>query len=260
MKPLRVASSNGEKKMQGASLILTSYQASLLRTMEITANNIANVNTTGYKRESVAFDTYLSRPEPKQTFQFAVENATYRDAAQGPTIMTGNPLDVAIQGEGYIPVQTAAGIRYTRAGAFQLNNEGDLVTAAGDKVLGDGNQPISMPSDAREVLIGNDGTISAQSGNGTAATLLGKLTVVKFENEQGLAPIGNGYFKTEATPVPTKDSKIVQGSIEQSNVQAVTEMTRMIDVSRTYQQVVHLMELDNERQKTAISRLGKTTA
>jgi flagellar basal-body rod protein FlgF len=228
--------------------------------MDITANNVANVNTTGYKRENIAFDTYLMRPVAEQTYQFAVENGTYRDAAQGPILMTSNPLDVAIQGEGYIPIQTQAGIRYTRAGAFQMNNEGELVTAAGDKVLGDGAQTITLPSDARDILIGPDGIITAQSGSGTSVTQVGKLSIVKFQNEQALAPVGNSLYNTDEAPQPATDSRLVQGSIEQSNVQSITEMTRMIDVSRTYQQVVNLLQLENDRESKAIQRLGKFTA
>lgn len=246
--------------MQGAGLVLTAYQASLAKAMDITANNIANLNTSGFKRETIAFDSYLVRPEPKQTFLFAVESGTYRDAAQGPTLTTGNPLDVAIQGEGYIPVQTEAGIRYTRAGAFQLNNEGDLVTASGDKVLGDGNQQITLPPDAREILIGTDGTVSAKSGNSAEATLIGKLSLVKFQNELELMPVGNGYFNTTQEAEPSTSGRLVQGAIEQSNVQSVSEMTRMIDISRNYQKIVHMLEAEHERQKSAIQRLGKITA
>ncbi len=246
--------------MQGAGLILTSYQDSLTRAMDITANNVANVNTTGFKRENVAFDTYLMRPAPQQTFSFAVEKGTYRDTAQGPTIMTGNPLDVAIQGEGYIPIQTAAGLRYTRSGAFQLNNDGDVVTAAGDKVMGDGNQAITLPTDARDILIGPDGIITAISGTGTSSLQVGKLSLVQFQNEQGLTPVGNNLYSANETPQPSTEGRFVQGAIEQSNVQSITEMTRMIEVSRTYQQVVRLLELENDRQSRAIQRLGKATA
>ncbi len=246
--------------MQAAGLILTSYQDSLTRAMDITANNVANVNTTGFKRESIAFDTYLMRPAPQQTFSFAVEKGTYRDAAQGPTIMTGNPLDVAIQGGGYIPIQTAAGIRYTRSGTFQLNNDGDVVTAAGDKVMGDGNQAITLPTDARDILIGPDGIITAMSGTGTSALQVGKISLVQFENEQGLTPVGNNLYSTTETPQPATEGRFVQGAIEQSNVQSITEMTRMIEVSRTYQQVVRLLDLENDRQTRAIQRLGKATA
>jgi flagellar basal-body rod protein FlgF len=228
--------------------------------LDITANNVANVNTTGFKRENIAFDTYLIRPAPQQSFQFAVEKGTYRDAAQGSTLTTGNPLDVAIQGQGYIPIQTAAGIRYTRAGSFQLNNDGDVVTAAGDKVMGDGNQAITLPTDARDILIGPDGTVTAMSGTGTSALQVGKLSLVQFQNEQGLTPIGNNLYSTDETPQPSTDGRFVQGAIEQSNVQSITEMTRMIEVSRTYQQVVHLLDLENDRQSRAIQRLGKATA
>lgn len=246
--------------MQGAGLVLTSYQDSLVRAMDITANNIANATTSGYKRESIAFDTYLSRPANNQTFQFAVESGTYRDAAQGSTVITGNPLDVTVQGEGYISIETPAGTRYTRAGAFQLNNDGELVTANGYKVLGDGDQTITFPADAREIVIGADGTITAMTGSGNTATQLGRLRAVTFENEQALMPAGNGLYIANETPEPSDLSRFVQGSIEQSNVQPVTEMTRMVEVSRTYQQVTHLLELDNERQSRAIQRLGKVSA
>lgn len=246
--------------MQGAGLILTSYQDSLARAMDITANNVANVNTSGYKRENIAFETYLSRPAPAQTFHFAVENGTYRDAAQGPVITTGNPLDVAVQGEGYIAIQTTAGIRYTRAGAFQLSEEGDLITANGDKVLGDGDQAITLPADAREIVIGADGIITVQSGSSTTATQVGKLSVVKFQNEQALIPTGSNLYATNEVPEPSVNSRLIQGAVEQSNVQSVTEMTRMIEVSRTYQQVARLLELENERQTKAIQRLGRASA
>lgn len=246
--------------MQGASLVLTSYQDSLTRAMDITANNIANVNTTGFKRESVAFDTYVIRPAPTQTFHFGVENGTYRDAAQGPTLTTGNPLDVAVQGHGYLAVQTEAGIRYTRAGAFQMNQEGQIVTASGDPVLDDGQQPITLPADAQQILIGTDGTISVQTGNGGAAAQVGKLGLVKFANEQSLSPVGNNLYATDERPELETEGVIIQGAIEQSNVQSVSEMTRMIDVSRSYQQVVRLLETENERMAKAIQRLGKATA
>lgn len=246
--------------MQGAGLVLTSYQNSLTRAMDITANNIANINTTGFKRETLSFDSFLIRPATDQTFQFAIENGTYRDAAQGPTVMTGNPLDIAIQGAGYLPVQTKNGIRYTRAGAFQLNQEGDLVTAAGDQVLGDGDQTLNFPADARDIVISSDGTITARTGTGTTPTQIGRLRVSGFKNERGLVSVGGNLYKAEETPEPQDNSKVVQGAIEQSNVQSVTEMTKMIEVSRTYQQVTRLLELENERQNTAILKLGRATA
>lgn len=246
--------------MQGTGLVLTSYQDSLARAMDVTANNIANVNTTGYKRENVAFDTYLVRTEPKQVFNFAIDSGTYRDAGQGPTLVTGGPLDIAIQGEGYIPIQTQEGIRYTRSGSFQLNTDGELVTAAGDQVLGDGNQAITLPADAQDILIGPDGIVTAKSGSGTSATQVGKLSVMKFTREQALVPVGDNLYTTDEVPEIATDSRVVQGAIEQSNVQAVKEMTRMIEISRAYQRVASLLENENERLTRALQKLGSASA
>lgn len=242
--------------MQGASLVLTAYQDSLTRAMDITSNNIANINTTGYKRETVAFDSYLMRPSPKSTFNFAVDQGTYRDSSPGSTITTGNQFDVSIQGEGYIPIQTQTGIQYTRAGSFQLNNNGELVTNKGDKVLGSGNQILSFPAEASEVLISPDGTVTATSGAGSTPIQVGTLSVMRFEQEQALIPVGDGLYVTEQTPTVSTESRLVQGSIEQSNVQAVKEMTRMIEVSRTYQRIARMVQAEHERQNKAIKRLG----
>jgi len=243
--------------MQGASLILTSYQDSLTRAMDITANNIANINTTGFKRETVAFDTYIERPTPKQSFAFAIDQGTYRDAAQGATVTTGNQFDISIQGKGYIPIQTKTGIQYTRSGAFQINTEGELVTAKGDKVLGDGNQILSFPSNIKDILISPDGTVTASAGSGSTPTQIGKISIMKFEDEQELVPVGDGLYSTNQAPTIAINSRMVQGSIEQSNVSAVKEMTKMIEISRTYQRVVNLIKKEDDRQKSAIQRLGK---
>ncbi len=245
--------------MQGASLILTSYQDSLGRAMDIVANNVANVNTTGYKRENIAFDSYLIKPTPKDSFKFAVDYGTYRDVAQGATIVTGNPLDLAIQGKGYFPVQTEAGIRYTRSGSFMLNAEGEMVTPAGLKVLGDGDQPIVFPTDAQDILISSDGTITAKTGGGSTIQV-GTIRPVQFENEQSLTPLGDNLYAATEAPMTESDGVVVQGAIEQSNVQAIEEMTKMIEVSRTYQLVTRLLEKESQRQSKAIERLGQITA
>jgi len=246
--------------MQGAGLILTSYVQSLERVMDITANNVANMTTTGFKRHGIAFDTYIIQPARQSEFQFAVENGTYRDIQQGPTVMTGNPLDVSIQGEGYFPVQTSQGIRYTRAGSFMLNGEGELVTPQGYQVLGDGGAAIAVPEDARDITIASDGTVSAAIGPEANMQELGRLRVMGFVADQALMHVGDNLYMANEEPEAVEGSRMVQGGIEQSNVQGVVEMSRMMEVTRTYQTIVHLLELENERQRTAISRLGSTTA
>ncbi|NTU76420.1 MAG: flagellar basal-body rod protein FlgF [Alphaproteobacteria bacterium] len=246
--------------MQAAGLILTSYQDSLTRALDVVSNNVANSNTTGFKREDLLFDTLIVRPTPGEKFEFALDHGTYRNAAAGPMQTTGGPLDIAIQGQGYFMVRTDGGIRYTRAGAFMLNGQGEIVTPSGEKVLGDGDQPIALPDDASDILVASDGVISVKSGTGTSATQVGKLKLVKFANEQDLQSVGNSQYSTTQTPQPDTDSQMVQGMVEQSNVQSVKEITNMIEILRTYQQTVHLLDLENQRQANAISRLAKVTA
>jgi flagellar basal-body rod protein FlgF len=246
--------------MESANLVLLSNQEALQRSMDIVANNVANVSTTGFKREGIEFDTLLNVPAPNESLEFVVDRATYRDAANGPILSTGNPLDIAIQGAGYLPVQTPQGIRYTRSGSLQLNTDGELVTLSGDKVLGEGNQSITLPDTTFEINISADGFVSAKIDNGTSLAQIGKLSVVKFANEQALQAVGNGLYATDQEAVPADQSSVVQGALEQSNVQPVTEITQMIQIMRSYEQTVNLIGQENTRLDDAISKLSKTTA
>ena len=247
--------------MQSPSLVLLSDQAALQRSMDVVANNVANANTTGFKREGVEFDTYVSRPEPRKAINFVVDRATYRDAATGPIQTTGNPFDIALQGQGYIPIQMAGGqTGYTRSGSFQVNPQGQLVTQSGLPVLGNGGQAITIPDTATDVVISGDGYITARDGNNASTTELGKIAPVKFDNEQALTAVGGGLYTTAQTPTPSDDTKVVQGALEQSNVQSVTEMTSMIKIMRSYEQTVNLINMDNQRQTDAMTKLSRTTA
>jgi len=246
--------------MQACSLVLTSYQDALTRAMDVVANNVANSNTSGFKRQEVLFETMVSRPTNKDEILFGTDRGTLRDISPGPLLMTGNPLDVAIQGPGYLQIQTQGGTRYTRNGTFVLNSEGEIVTPSGERLLGDGDQALTLPEDARDIHIGSDGVVSAMSGTGTQLTQVGKLKIVKFAREQDLQPSGNNYYTSQETPAADEASTIVQGMVEQSNVKPVAEITNMISIYRTYQQVVHLLDLDHQRQTSAINRLSKVTA
>lgn len=245
--------------MQGASLVLTSYQDSLSRALDIVANNVANSSTTGFKRQDIQFESLISSPTPTDRIVFGVDRETYRDTSPGPLTTTGNPLDIAIQGPGYFQIQTQNGIRYTRGGSFQLNAAGEIVTGSGEKLLGDGDQPIALPDDAEDILIGADGIITVMSGTGISSTQVGKLKTVVFTNEQNLQYAGNSQYTTGETPTPDTASSFVQGMIEQSNVQSVNEITHMIEIMRNYQQVIRMLDNEHQRQNTAISRLSKTT-
>lgn len=246
--------------MLSPSLVLLSDQTALERAMDIVANNVANASTSGFKREGIAFDTFISQPAPGKPINFVVDRATYRDAAEGPIQPTDNPLDLAIQGPGYFEVQMADGsTRYTRAGAFQLDTQGRISTLGGQPVLAEGNQSITIPDTASQVNISQDGTVSARVDNGTNLATLGKIAVVKFANEQALQPQGNGLYTTSQTPEPATGSAVVEGAIEQSNVQPVIEMTQMIRIMRSYEQASNLISQENTRLNEAITTLSRTT-
>jgi flagellar basal-body rod protein FlgF len=247
--------------MQAPSLILLSNQQALQRTMDIVANNVANASTTGFKREGIEFDTYVSRPAAGQTLNFVVDRATYRDASTGPIQPTGNPLDLAIQGKGYFAVRAADGTtKYTRGGSLSVDAQGEIVTQSGLPVLSDGNQPITLPDTSTDVNVAGDGFVTVRVDNGVNLAQLGKIGVVQFDNEQGLQSEGNGIYSTTQVSAPATDSSIVQGSLEQSNVQPVTEMTQMIKIMHSYEQTSNLISQENGRLTDAINRLSKTTA
>lgn len=245
-----------------SNLVLLSGQMALSQAMDVVANNIANASTTGFKREGIAFEAYMKPTDrsSKSPTDFDFDRATYRDIAAGPIVNTGNPLDLAVQGQGYFRVQMPDGSTgYTRAGAFQLNTEGTLVTQAGFPVLSDGGT-ISIPNTASQINISGDGFVSARVDNGAALAQIGKITLAKFDNEQQLQAAGNGIYTTKQIPQIDTGSTIKQGSIEQSNVQPVLEITDMIRISRSYEQASNMISNENQRQTDAITRLSKVSS
>jgi len=247
--------------MSASNAVLLSNQLALSRALDIVANNIANANTTGFKREGISFDTYLSQNGTANPTRFVVDRSTYRDTSNGPIVPTSNPLDLAIQGSGYFQVQLPNGSTgYTRAGAFQLSPDGDLITQAGQKVLGEGGQGISIPQTASQINISGDGYVTARVDNGAALAQVGKISIVGFANEQELQSAGNGIYTTSQAATLVTSSAIVQGSIEQSNVSSVKEITNLIQISRAYEQASNIINNENQRQSDAVTRLTRITA
>jgi flagellar basal-body rod protein FlgF len=245
-----------------SNLVLLSGQMALAQAMDIVANNIANASTTGYKREAVEFQTLLSRGQSNNSkpANFVFDSATYRDMSNGPILSTGNPLDLAIQGPGYFQVQLPNGkTGYTRAGAFKLDTGGQIVTQAGQPIIGDGGT-ITIPETTSEINVSEDGFVSARVDNGAQLAQIGQLKLVTFADDQKLQPIGNGVYVTGQQPLPADDSAISQGSIEQSNVEPVIEITDMIRVMRSYEQMTNMISNENQRQADALNRLSKTSA
>jgi len=248
--------------MLSPSLVLLSNQSALGQALDIIANNVANSNTGAFKREGIEFDTLVNQPTGGQPINFVTDRSTYRDTSTGPIQPTGNQLDLAIEGSGYFQVQIPDGTtRYTRSGSFHLNEQGEIATQSGQLVLSDGGAPIIVPDTVREITVTGDGTVSARVNNGVDLAVLGKVGIASFANEQQMQPQGNGLYTTTQTPLPTVDKAIViQGSLEQSNVKPINEMTDLIRVQRAYEQAANMISQENQRLDNAITVLAKTTA
>ena len=234
--------------MENALLIGLSRQTALQRELDVVANNIANVNTTGFKADGAVFAEFLQNrasseqfAAPDRRMSFVQDRMSWHDMSQGTIQQTGGPLDVAIDGEGMLVVQTPRGERYTRNGALQLNNAGELVTLTGDKVLGDNGPIVLQPTD-RDIAITKDGTIKVREGVSlNTDSTRGKLRLVTFANPQQLAE-GRRHAPSRRRTACSRrrwrtPAHIVQGSIEKSNVRPVVEMTRMIELTRAYTEV-----------------------
>lgn len=235
--------------MENTSYISLSRQAVVQRQMQVIANNIANASTPAFKSERLLFQQFVEQAGDGTEISFVKDVAVIRDLSEGNFERTGNTLDLAINGEGYFAVEAPNGTEYTRNGRFQLDGEGQLVTGSGHPVLGEGGRPIVLNPGETDIEINADGTI------GTALGPIGRLKVVRFENEQDMQPTESGLYETDQAPLPSPDTKVVQGMVEASNVQPIVEMTRMIDAVRGYQSTQTMVQSEHERQISAIKAL-----
>jgi len=250
--------------MQNTLLIGLSRQVALGRQLDVIANNIANLNTSAFKSDGQVFEAYLS-PTARASdlslkdsgLDFVRDRATWVDWSQGPLQRTGNPLDVAIEGKGFLAVQTANGERYTRNGDLQIDAHGQLVTSSGDPVLG-ANGPIVFQKTDRGVTISKDGTISVRTAGSNQEAARGHLRIVSFQNVNQLQKDGNSYYSAPkgVYPDPDKTSRVMQGAIEKSNVSAVLEMTHMIQVTRSYTETAEMIAKQADLQNAAIDKLA----
>lgn len=239
--------------MTNASYISISQQNVLRRQMDAIAQNLANMNTPAFKSERILFEEYLFTGDNGEPISYVQEAGLERNMDSGPIETTGNDLDVALKGSGWLVVQTDQGPRYTRHGHFQLDSTRTLVTPSGDPVLSTDGKPIQLGKNDAKVTIGHDGTVSA--GNRT----LGRLAAVSFESDKDLIKIGTGLFAAPDDMPPTELSaeqvSLEQGALEMSNVQPILEMTRMIDVLRSYQMTQQLTQTDHDLELQAIQEI-----
>lgn len=235
--------------MNTPSYVALSSQMALQRQMDVLSNNIANASTPAFRGERLVFEEYLARASGNASMVHDVGVA--RDARQGPLTRTGNSFDLALKGDGYFVVDTPMGPRETRNGRLQLDPQGRLVTSEGYTVQGEGGQPITLPTDAADVTIGRDGTITTSEGQA------GKVQVVRFERDRDLVPVANGLFVTDAQPQPATDAAVLQGMVEESNVQPIVEMTRLMQVARNFAFAKQMVDGEDDRLKNAIDKLSR---
>jgi flagellar basal-body rod protein FlgF len=241
--------------MDNAIYVGLSRQMLLQRELDITANNLANVDTAGFKFESLmSADDPVTTPTPGAAptpVDFVTAAGVARDYTQGPLTQTGAPLDVAIDGKGFFQVSTADGPRYTRDGRFKLDPTGKLVTQDGDAVQGDGGDIVFDPKKGR-VSIADNGDISQAGQN------VGHLSVVTFASLAALSKDGNNLYRNDSnlTAEPSTSAQLKQGMLEGSNVQPVTQITRLIEINRAYDAIASMMASTGQLSTSAVQRLG----
>ncbi len=246
----RINLTNERRHMENSIYLALSKQVALKTNMDIVANNIANMNTSGFRGQNPVFDEYLSDPmHNEDELSFVIDYGQYQVTDQGPLTHTTNPLNVALNGPGFMAVQKEDGsIAYTRDGNFQKTADGTLVNLSGMPIMGQGGA-ITLPADATDIIIDENGIISDQDGP------IGALQIVEFENVQELQPEGHNLYITESPTIPAENTEVRQGFVEGSNVNSVTEMTRMIEIMREFQSNSRLLENEHDRLKGAIKKL-----
>lgn len=239
--------------MENAQYIGLSRQMTLRTGMDLIANNIANANTSGYRAQNPLFSEYISDPKgASDPISLAYDRGQYDVTKPGPLQLTGNELDVAVIGPGFIGINTPDGsVQYTRAGNFALNARNEIVTPSGYNVADAGGAVISIPEGTTEINIDKLGRVSTQEGQ------IAQIMIREFDNPQTLEPQGSGLYKTNEVGNVPQETTVLQGQLESSNVEPIVEMTKMIAVSREYQSLQKFMDTDHDRQRTAIQRLGR---
>lgn len=237
-----------------------SHQDAMRRRMDVIANNIANASTTAYKSERVVFQDYLFNMEGKgpkalRDVQMVLDYGVLPDMKGGALQSTGNPLDIALEGEGFFVVENNQGDRlYTRNGKLGINDAGELVTQSGARVLGMNDQPIALNIDDALITISDDGTIITENGE------IAQIQMTGFASYQGLQRRGDSMFATDQPELPPVNLRIHQGTLEGSNVNPIQQVTEMITALRSYQTMERSLSDYSDLRDRAIDRLASLQA
>ena len=226
-------------------------QVGLKLEMDVVANNIANINTTGFRREGISFTEFVISAANESSVSMADPGARHILDRPGGSTETGGAFDLAISGDGFFLVQGVEEQILTRAGAFQISEAGVLSTLDGNPVLDAGGAQIPIGIDTKDIQISNDGTVSA-NGN-----VVAQIAVVTAEST-ALQRYGDTAFTViEGAFEPVQNPRMRQGALENSNVNPVHEMARMIEVTRAYEMAQSVIQDEDERVREVIQTLSE---
>lgn len=246
--------------MENTFYISLSRQNALWNQMDMVSNNLANMNTAGYKSVQPHFTEYLSRSANDEhlisdKLSFTHDFGIVRDFKEGIFSSTKNPLDVAIHGNGYFVIDSKEGVRYTRNGQFKINNEGMLVTADNEAVLDSSERPIFISPTEKKININQDGSIETENG------LIGQFKIVSFADQQKLRATHDGLYRNVQNNAveDAENFQLEQGMIEKSNVNSVEQMTQLIKLQRAYENVQMMIDGEHTRRQNMVSVYSRSS-
>lgn len=238
--------------MENAGYATLSRQTGLLREMRVVANNIANSATTGYRSEGLIFSEYVQTAPGQESLSMSRANIRNTSMEQGQLTKTGGTFDFAIEGDAYFMIETPQGERLTRSGVFSPNAAGDLVTMDGYRVLDAGRAPVFVPGTAETINVGADGTVTADGNT------IGQIGLFKPVDAHTMTREDGVMFRVDGDIEDAETATMVQGYKEGSNVNAILEVSRMIEIQRAYEMGQSFLETEDKRIRSAITNLIKT--
>lgn len=237
--------------MIDTSLYVTlSRQTALTRELEVVANNLANLSSTGFKSERLLFDQVLKDAGASDDTSFVIDRATYTDHRPGAIVDTNGQLDLAIRSDGFFAVETPSGEQYTRDGRLVVSPAGELAALDGSPILDDQYSPIPIPPEARVIDIAVDGTVNIDGDE------VARIGVFSFNQRAVLDRAEAGRFVSNERPERTLFANLQQRAIEASNVEPIKEITKLIELSREYERSASMGSKIHEQKKDAVKKLG----
>jgi flagellar basal-body rod protein FlgF len=245
--------------MGSANSVSLSLATAMQRSLDVAANNMSNASTAGYKAIRPLFESVSQNgTKDPEAVNYVRDTGNYMDTTQGALTPTGNQLDLAVSGTGWFSYETSDGqVAYGRNGRLAVNANGQLTTLTGSPILDTGGSPITLPEEVgQDVTVARDGTMTDNEGE-----LLGQIGLFRVLDPNQLIPIGSGLYLLppgSQAAEPTTRSNIMQGFSEQSNVEPAMEIIRLMEIQRTYERAVQVMNDANELTKSAVQRIART--